>query len=71
MNGGKKLSLRSTKHIGNCKKKDGLTAIVRDVSENTHLDDSRAIEFARRSVSRHSIGVAVYVLKHDGNLTAI
>lgn len=60
-----------SKHIGNCKKKDGLTAIVLDVSENTHLDDSRAIEFARRSVSRHGIGVAVYVLKHDGSLTAI
>ena len=60
-----------SKHIGNCKKKDGLTVIVLDVSENMHIDDSRAIVFARRSVSRHSIGVAAYVLKHDGSPTAI
>ena len=59
------------KHIGNSKKKEGLTAIVLDVSENNKLDDQKAIEFARKSTSRHKITVDVYVLKHDGDIVAI
>ena len=59
------------KHIGNSKKKEGLTAIVLDVSENNKLDDQKAIEFARKSSSRHKITADVYVLKHDGDIVAI
>ena len=42
-----------------------------DVSENNKLDDQKAIEFARKSTSRHKITVDVYVLKHDGDIVAI
>jgi 3-keto-L-gulonate-6-phosphate decarboxylase len=60
-----------SKHIGKSKKKAGLSAIVIDISENNNPDDAKAIEYVRRSIARHNIKFPIYVLKHDGDISAI
>ena len=59
------------KHIGKCKGKDGLKAIVVDVSENPNMDDATALIYVRRSFTRHKFKKPVYLLSHDGSLMAI